>query len=105
MNIHEKYTATVWIGLAKVKPYGSNKSVKLIGGYVNVLGLATSRINFRKNVSRELRENGFKLLRLTDIERFNERIQKFKVDKSLQTIANSLISESQRIKFGNFHMY
>lgn len=98
--------AEIWIAMANVQVDKNNSSIKDAGyAYVNVLGLAKSKIDFRKNVANELSSLKLKLLRLENAERFKERVAKYKVEDSIHVLVKELLDGDAKIKFSTFHTY
>lgn len=106
MHTTSKNVLEIWIGLAKVYVEKERSEFGLArNAYVNVLGLAVNKTDFRKKVKRELSFLGFKLLRLEEPEPFSSRIRNFKVDKSLHVLADEIVKNDLKIKFSTFHAY
>jgi hypothetical protein len=104
MNIRTDHNE-IWIALAKVKSVSSDNEIGISGyAYVTVVGLAKSKLGFRRGVAGELSRLNFKLLRLEDAEKFDDRVKKFKVDRIIHEIAGGL-SGDERVKFSTFHTY
>jgi hypothetical protein len=72
--------------------------------YVNVVGLANSKVNFRKKIKREFAQMNFALLRLENAQTFNERISTKRVGKSLYELVNDVL-ETTRVGISTFHSY
>ena len=101
----EKYSLNVWIGLAKVKITNNNNILNANNAYVNILGLANSKGNFKRKAKLACFEIELNLLRIEDVETLNNRVRKFKVDQEILKIANDLLKSNNRIKFSTFHTY
>jgi hypothetical protein len=100
----KKITTKKWIGLAKVEVL--NKSNILNGAnfaYTNVVGLSQTKAAFRNEVKSQLLSMELKLLRLEEVELFDERIKKFQVSKDILKIAKQV--SSNRVGFSTFHTY
>lgn len=95
----------IWIGLARVEPTPRQTVLGKCGGaFVNVLGLAISRIQFRARVEQAADELGLKLRRLEGTEKFSRRTRHNVVGDELKVIAPAL-TESHQVGFGTFHTY
>jgi hypothetical protein len=106
MNIDNRYCLQIWIGLAKVHVDKKQADFKnWSNAYVNVLGLARGKADFRKKVKRALAQMNFTLRRLEDPETFARRISTYKIDQSLYRLAKDLLEDNDKIKFGTFHAY
>ncbi len=106
MNINNKYCLEIWIGLAKVQTEKKQIEFKNAkNAYVNVLGLAKNKIDFKKRIKKELSILDFKLIRLEEPEIFSNRIVHHKIDKSLYRLAKELIDGDSKIRFSIFHTY
>lgn len=109
MNFHNKYfLQPIWIGLAKVSAKNDVKSqLKANNAYVNVVGVAKSKLLFKKHVRDALERNwGISLKRIEDVELLNDRLKKYDVDESILSLANSLRNDiHNNIKFSTFHTF
>lgn len=105
MNTSNKYRLEVWIGLAKVNAKNKMTFKNASSAYVNVIGLGNSKSDFRNRIKEELLQMNLSLTRLEDVEVFNNRIQSYKVDKTLYDLADELLKDGKRIKFSTFHAY
>jgi hypothetical protein len=106
MNTHSKYCLEVWIGLAKVQADSKQSVLKNANNaYVNVLGLARNRIEFKKIVGQALSDMNLRLNRLENSETFSKRITAYKVDKLLYRLAKELLEGNTRTKVSTFHTY
>jgi hypothetical protein len=95
----------IWIALAKVKSSASDNKLGPSGcAYVSVVGLAKTKLGFKRSVVEMLSRLNFKLLVLDDVEKLNERVKKFEVDTRLLELANGL-SHDENVKFSTFHSY
>jgi hypothetical protein len=87
----KKEPRQVWIGLVEVT---SRPGLNLLdggkGAFVNTLALAASRKEYRAEVTHFLEEIGFNVLKIRDIESFNERQRKYHVDDSLLRLAKEV---------------
>ncbi|HLY72045.1 MAG TPA: hypothetical protein VKR53_20065 [Puia sp.] len=105
MNINEN-PEEIWIGLAKVqstKEMGVLENAK--NAYVNVLGLARNKIEFRKKVKDELLKLELTLNRLEEIQIFKDRIKEYSVDKSIHNLAKKINNKNKKILFSTFHTF
>jgi altronate dehydratase len=105
MNTSNKYKLEVWIGLAKVNAKNKNVFKNANNAYVNVIGLANNKNNFRERVKEELLQLNLSLTRLEDVEIFNNRVQSYRVDKVLYKLADELLKNGKWVKFSKFHTY
>ena len=75
---------SVWIGLVGVRPEGKNSLLEgANGAYTNVLAYVSSEDHYCKNVTAALKEKGFLVLEIEDVEPFSERVKRFKIDDEL----------------------
>jgi hypothetical protein len=102
---NNKYRLEVWIGLAKVNTKSKKVFKNASNSYVNVIGLANSKSDFRDRIKEELLQMNLSLTRLEDVEVFNQRIKSYKVDKALYKLADELLKNGKRIKFSTFHAF
>lgn len=108
MNIPQnKHFLQVWIGLANVERENIRMLDKTFKAYVQVLGLSYNKEFFVRDVTKALKESGFVLRDIEDIETFQERINKYAVEIHLQKKAFLLIANAQEseVLFGTFHSY
>ncbi|HMP04624.1 MAG TPA: hypothetical protein PKC45_19220 [Gemmatales bacterium] len=98
--------ATTWIGLAEVRGLtpASFLSDATQGAFVNVVGLATNAGTFARLTAEHCREIDLELLDLTDVEPFDERIKKYRVDVELKELVAQL-SPGSPVLFGVFVVF
>ena len=96
----------IWIGLANVKIDRARSGIADADyAYVTVLGLAKDTSDFEEKVAQVLSLQYFKLLELEEMEKFTERIQKCKVERSILDLAKDLINGDTEVKLSTFHTY
>lgn len=97
--------AQVWIGLAEViqRP-GAGALMDRNGAYVNVLGLATTAVEFRQVAAAALGELGFELVGLEEAEPLAMRLEVGEVDANLLILARE-VETSDKPRFGPFHTW
>jgi hypothetical protein len=105
MNFHNKYSLQpIWIGLARISE-GKGSHLNANNAYVNVVGIAKSKLLFRKYVKDALERNwGLSLKRIESVELLNERLKKYDVDECILNLVSSLQNNSD-IKFSTFHTF
>ncbi len=105
MNTQIKYEE-IWIALANIEVDRIRSNIKNADyAYVTVLGLAKGKIDFRQRVAKALSLQYFRLLRLEEVERLINRIEKFEVESSILKLAEELLNDGTDVKFVTFHTY
>lgn len=105
MNIRVNHSE-IWIALANIQIDKNLSSIKDASyAYVTVIGLTKSKIDFRKKVAEELLRLNFRLLKLEEVEKFKERVVRYKVEKSIYELVQELLNSDAEIKFSTFHTY
>jgi hypothetical protein len=95
----------IWIALANLSIDRINSSISDANyAYVTVVGRAKDKIDFEKKVANELSRQGFKLLGLEEVDKFESRIKEFKVEDAVTALAKDLNS-NEEVKFSIFHTY
>lgn len=95
----------IFIGLIKVKPIGVNSIIgRSEAAYVNVIAIAESAEEYLKIIKLKLLEFQLKVISYEDVESVAKRLDNFEISEDLKTMLNE-ISESEPIKFGEFHCY
>lgn len=97
---------TVWIAMVHVKnKEGSDLLGKEAhGAFVNILAMVTDGVEFEKEIVRASEHYGLELVAIEDLERFSDRIKKFKVDQSLMILAEE-VKQTGSPRFSSFHVY
>ena len=74
--------------------------------FVNGLTLAMTRMQALKNFKSVLKGWGFKFKRVENMEKYDQRIKKFKVAKSIQQLAKKVIKTgNSNTRFDVFYPY
>lgn len=101
MNINED----IWIGLLQVSSRSKNGLLgSSSGAYVNVLAKAKNSNDFIEKVKKSVNELDLDFVEINEIDLFNERQKKFKINNSIICIAKD-VTKSKELRFGNFHTY
>jgi hypothetical protein len=105
MNIRNDRPAHKWIGLAHVRPMSGNTALgSSTGAYVTAVGLANDADAFVRILTARLREYGFQVIEIEDIEMFEKRSARFKVDLEVTSMAASLDMENP-VALATVHSY
>lgn len=107
MGSLNKYYLEVWIGLVNVKANSKKNDIlgKSENAYTIVLGMANSKENYKRIVRKAFSKLNLQVIRIEDVEPFNLRIQKNKVDKDLIKLAKELTKNSELIRLSTFYTY
>jgi hypothetical protein len=109
MNTQNDGEEILFIGLANVKP-GKNFDEKLLGSktaaYVIVLTKAKNRADLRRQLSMKLNEKfKLKLIRLEEVDRFEDRSKKGAVSKELIEASENISRGLLDLFLGTLHTY
>lgn len=96
----------IFIGLAHV--LANQTSTDILkgakGAYVHVLCFASDEAEFMNEAMKILNSLGLNLIDAEDIEKFNQRIEKYEVDDNLLKLAQQVNAEN-KVMLGTFHTY
>lgn len=95
----------IWFGLAGViQPVGVDTLEDALGAFVNVLGKASSKRDFRKRVVLALASLDLNLERIESVRPFMEQMKMFEVSQDLMDLFG-LAKETGQIHFDTFFTY
>jgi hypothetical protein len=96
-----------WIGVAElrqrpgVQDLGPNR-----GGFVTVVLFARDRLEFEDRIRVTMAEMGFDVVKVDEVEPYDQRTSTYEVDQSLRTAADRLVPASdESVAFGRFHTF
>ena len=105
MNILNERAVQKWIGLAHVRPLPGNTVLGTsAGAYVAAVGLADNADTFAQLVNATLYEYKFQVVEVEDIELFEKRSAKYKVDPEVTSMVELLNTENPCV-LATFHAY
>lgn len=95
----------IWTALLEVElSSSSNPTTAQKGAFVNVIGLGTDESAFRLAIQKAVGDLGAILLKVGDVERFDQRVAKGESNETLLNAATFLSPESP-VAFDSFYAY
>ena len=108
MNIPNRETQQPkqkWIGLVNVRPKAGNDGLgNALGAFVASIALAEGPADFGRKVTEVLTQYGFDIVRIEDIEPFEDRVQKHSVTPNILKLAADVTHENP-VALADFHSY
>jgi len=96
---------TVWIGLAHVRPWATNRALgDSSGAFVPVVGLATDADDLATLAATLLYHHQFDTVEVDDIELLSIRQKKHNVEHDLLSMAKEL-RDDDKVRLGAFQVY
>jgi hypothetical protein len=95
----------VWVGFVEVvhRP-GAGVLLDRNGAYVNVLALAADVLEYAEQVRAALRDAGFDVVAMEDVEPLSRRRERYALQQDLLTLAQD-VETSGLVRFGTFHTW
>ena len=95
----------VWVGLVGVGPLPTNTNLDgAKGAYVNALALASNVEDFQQAVRIALDQLALFAFEFEDVELFDNRSERMKLDKDLYALAHE-VRQAGAVRFGEFHRF
>ena len=96
--------STVWIALLEVEPLAGGQYEKFGNAFVNGIVAAKAEEDAISFFESHLKQIGWKLNSYEDLEKYDERIKKYKVALELQKLAK-IVKKKDGVQFGTFHVW
>jgi hypothetical protein len=95
----------IWIALVKVVPFKANTILgDCEGAYTNIIVKSSNRNSAVNQIKLCVEELQCRLVETDTLEKLNNRLRKFEVEKELLELAN-LVQNDGKARFGTFHTY